>query len=55
MDNIVKPIVELEIADMLPIKQAVDVITKLNDDEVVKPVDFLPSIIDVVKTIFNDE
>ena len=55
VDKIVKPIVELEIADMLPIKQAVDVITKLNDDEVVKPVDFLPSVFDVVKNIFFDE
>lgn len=55
MDSIVKPLVEMEIADMLPIKQVVDVIKTMNDDEKVEVTDVLPSLMDVVETLTNDE
>ena len=55
VDNILKPVVELEIAEMLPIKEAVEVIKTMNDDEKVKSKDELPTLKDVVETIVNDE
>ena len=55
MDNILKPVVELEIAEMLPIKEAVEVIKTMNDDEKVESKDELPTLKDVVDTIVNDE
>ena len=55
MDNILKPVVELEIAEMLPIKEAVEVIKTMNDDEKVESKDELPTLKDVVETIVNDE
>ena len=55
VDNIVKPLVELEIADMLPIKQALEVIKTMNDDEKVESKDELPTIQSVYDAIVNDE
>ena len=55
MDSIIKPVVEMEVAEMLPIKQVVDVIKTMNDDEKVDVTDVLPSLVDVVETIINDE
>lgn len=55
VDNIVKPMVELEIADMLPIDQALEVIKTMNDDEKVEVKDQLPTLQSVWETIVNDE
>ena len=56
VDNIVKPLVELEIADMLPIQEAIDAIKNINvEDEEVEQKDDLPTIESVWESIVNDE
>ena len=55
VDTIVKPMVELEVAEMLPIKQAVEVIKTMNDDEKVDTKDELPTHEEVWNTITSDE
>ena len=55
LDNIVKPMVELEVAEMLPIKQAVEVIKTMNDDEKVDSKDELPTHEQVWDAITSDE
>ena len=55
VDNIVKPMVELEIAEMLPIQKVVDVIKNLNDDEKVDQKDPLPTHEEVWEAIVTDE
>jgi thiol-disulfide isomerase/thioredoxin len=55
VDNIVKPMVELEVAEMLPIQKVVDVIKNLNDDEQVDQKDPLPTHEEVWETIVTDE
>ena len=56
VDNIVKPLVELEIADLLPIQEAIDAYKNINaEDEVVDQKDDLPTIQSVWESIVNDE
>ena len=55
VDSIVMPMIELEVAEMLPIKQAVEVIKTMNDDEKVDTKDELPTHEEVWNTITSDE
>ena len=43
VDTIFKPMVELEVAEMLPIDEVVEVIKTMNDDEKVESKDELPT------------